>query len=312
MSKLVQWNILCITVLLFLIIACTESDNIRQVDLSKKISINKISIEDKGGSLRIAIGGIITPREGFAYYRMLLDYVQEKLGMHVWLIDRENYAEINSLLKAGDIDVAFVCGGPYVDGHAAFGMNLLAAPLVNGETVYYSYIIVNKESGIEKLEDLRGRTFAFTDPLSNSGKIVPTYMLSKMDETPDIFFSKYDYTYAHDKSIKAVAEGIVDGAAVDSLIWEYINHNSPEITSRTKIVHRSPPYGIPPIVVRSGLAPSLKEKLREIFLNIHNDEHGREILQDMMIEKFVPVEDSLYDSIREMKQWLAGRRSDKA
>ncbi len=302
---------ICIALLLMLSSSCTESDNTRKVDLSKKADITEKSISAKGSSLRIAIGGMITPREGFAYYRMLLDYVQDRLGLHVWLMDRENYAEINSLLKSGDIDAAFVCGGPYVDGHDDFGMNLLAAPVVNGETVYRSYIIVNKESGIDKLEGLRGKTFVFTDPLSNSGKLAPTFILSKMGETPEGFFRRYDYTYAHDKSIKAVSEGVADGGAVDSLIWEYLNKNSPELTSRTKIILRSPPYGIPPFVVRSGLDKDLKDRLEDIFLTIHNDERGREILQGMMIKKFVRVDDGLYDSIREMKQWLTDPYRDE-
>lgn len=293
--------------------ACSEQDRVKTVSLESRREEQASKIPGEGRSIRIAVGGMITPREGFAYYRRFLDYIGEKLKRNVEFVDRENYAEINKLVKKGKVDAAFVCGGPYVDGHDEFGMELLAAPRAYGDTVYYSYIIVSRDSAIKTFAGLRHKTFAFTDPLSNTGKLVPTYLLSKMNETPETFFKTYIYTQSHDKAIRAVAERIVDGAAVDSLIWEYANRTDPRFTSKTKVIKKSPPYGIPPVVVRPGLAPGLKKRLRDIFLNAHNDEQGREILKGMMIERFVVIDDRAYDSIREMKEWInAQKASDKS
>ena len=50
--------------------------------------------------------------------------------------------------------------------------------------------------------------------------------------------------------------------------------------------------------------PLIKERLKQIFLNAHNDNKGRELLSKMMIDKFVVIDDSAYDSVREMKSWL--------
>jgi phosphonate transport system substrate-binding protein len=248
---------------------------------------------------------MITPKEGFAYYRKFLDYLGEHLGRHVQLVDRENYAEINQMIRDGDVDLAFVCGGPYVAGHDEFKMELLVAPQAYGQTVYYSYIIAPKDSPAASFADLRGKKFAFTDPMSNSGKLVPTHMLARMQETPDTFFSRYDFAWSHDKAIQAVAYDLVDGAAVDSLIWEYLNAINPELTSRAKVVEKSIAYGIPPVVVRPELPSELKEELRRIFLNAHLDEKGRAILKMMMIDKFVPIDDAAYDSIRDLKAEIA-------
>ena len=100
-----------------------------------------------------------------------------------------------------------------------------------------------------KAEDLRGKLFAFSDPLSNTGMLIPTYTLAKMGETPELFFRKYIFTYSHDNSIRSVAEKFVDGAAVDSLIWEYLNAKDPEWTAQTRIIYKSASCGIPPLVV---------------------------------------------------------------
>ena len=255
--------------------------------------------------VRIAVGAMITPHAGYGYYSQFLEYVEKKLGREVVLVDRETYAEVNNLMKSGDIDAAFVCGKPYVQGHDEFGMELLVAPQVGGETVYYSYTIVSADSDAQSLEDLRGKKFAFTDPMSNSGMLSPTYWLGQMGETPESFFSSTVYTHAHDKSIRAVADGMVDGAAVDHLIWIYGKHSNPEMTARTRVVHKSQPFGIPPVVVRPGLLPELKNRLRDIFLTAHEDQEGLRILQGMMIERFVELDDSAYDSIREMERWAA-------
>ncbi len=261
--------------------------------------------------VRIAVGGMITPKEGMAYYRDFLRYVQEKIGVKVDYVDREGYAEINEMLKNGQLEAAFVCSGPYVDGHGQFGLELLAAPQAYGVTVYYSYIIVPKSSPVRSFAGLRGKRFAFTDPLSNTGKLVPTYMLARMSETPESFFKEFIFTKAHDKSIKAVAQEVVDGAAVDSLIWEYLNATNPEFTAKTRILEKSPPYAIPPVAVPRTLAPELKEKLRQAFLNAHDDPKGREILQKMRIDRFVAIDDHAYDSVREMQAWIAGRKPGK-
>jgi phosphonate transport system substrate-binding protein len=265
----------------------------------------------EGKHVRIAVGGMITPKEGMAFYRDFLRYVQDKIGVKVEYVDRQDYAEINEMLRTNQLEAAFVCSGPYVDGHAQFGLELLAAPQAYGATVYHSYIIVPKGSPARLFADLRGKRFAFTDPLSNTGKLVPTYMLARMNETPESFFGKVIFTNAHDLSIKAVAQQVVDGAAVDSLIWDYLNATNPEYTAQTRILEKSPPYGIPPLVVPRGLDPRLKEELREVFLKAHEDPEGRDILKKMMIDRFVPVSDDAYNSVREMKTWLAAQRFGK-
>ncbi|HEY5997751.1 MAG TPA: phosphate/phosphite/phosphonate ABC transporter substrate-binding protein [bacterium] len=258
--------------------------------------------------VRIAVGGMITPKEGMAYYRDFLRYIQEKIGVKVDYVDREGYAEINEMLRNGQLEAAFVCSGPYVDGHRDFGLELLAAPQAYGKTVYHSYIIVPKGSAVRSFAGLRGKRFAFTDPLSNTGKLVPTYMLARMNETPESFFREFVFTKAHDKSIKAVAQEAVDGAAVDSLIWEFLNATDPGFASRTRVIEKSPPYAIPPVAVPRTLAPALKERLRAAFLGADADPRGREILAKMRIDRFVPISDADYDSVREMQDWIARQK----
>lgn len=297
-------------VILFICSACERKEPVR-VDLKAGTIAVRASSARGEQPLRIGMGAMITPKEGYVYYQRLQVYIGNRLGRKVQLVDRDNYDEMNRLLETGDVDAAFVCAGPYVEGKERFGMELLAMPLVKGKPIYHSYIIVHKESPIKRFEDLRGKVFAFADPKSNSGKLVPTYMLARMGETPDSFFSRYVYTNGHDQSIRAVAEKLVDGAAVDSLIWEYTALKNPKLTEQTRIITKSDPYGIPPVVVRPGIDPGLKQRLRAILLSAADDAEGREILKGMMIDRFVAGDDANYDTIRQMNKWVAAQRKGK-
>lgn len=281
----------------------------QKVSFETRETVTVPAVDRRANAIRIAVGGMITPEEGFGYYRQFLDYLGDTLGMKAEFVDRSDYGQINKLIRNGNVDLGFVCSGPYVDGHRDFGMELLVAPQAYGAAVYYSYIIVPRDSPAWSLKDLRNGRFAFTDPLSNTGALVPTYMLSKMKETPSSFFRKVIYTQTHDKSIKLVAENLIEGAAVDSLIYEYLNKTKPGLIGRTRIILKSPPYGIPPVVVHPRMDPAFKQRLRDAFLNAHANEKGAAILKGMMIDRFVIIRDSDYNSVREMKRWVAEQQS---
>lgn len=279
--------------------------NAQEVRLDQQRVLKHVSSTSVRTPLRLGMGAMITPKEGYVYYKQLKDYLEEKFDRPIQLVDRENYDQVNKLLESGGLDVAFICAGPYVEGHQKFGLELLAVPLANGKPFYHSYIIVPKDSPVRDFAGLRGKSFAFTDPKSNSGCLVPTYMLARMKETPASYFAKHIYTYGHDKSINAVARKMIDAAAVDSLIWDYTQWKHPELTAKTRIVTTSPPYGIPPVVVRKDIDPAIKRQLREILLHMHESQRGREILANMMIDRFADGNDRDYDSIREMNAWIA-------
>ncbi len=276
------------------------------VDFSKTVAVEQPGTHiQKNPTLNVAVAAMISPKETFVYYRQLLDYIGEKLGREVQFIQRKTYGEINELLGIGQIDLAFICSGPYVTGKRKYSFELLATPEVQNSHFYQSYLIVNQASQFHSLEDLKGRVFAFTDPDSNTGKLVPTYWLYEMGEQPETFFDKTIYTYSHDNSILAVTKALVDGAAIDGLIWEYYHRKNPIFTSRTRIIKKSEPYGIPPIVASKYLTPELREHIRRLLLAMHKDPAGEKILDELMVDRFTQARDVWYDSIRQMDQKIA-------
>ena len=291
---------------LFITSGCSRDRDAVVVDFAKTVAVDRPkSSEPESAQLRVAVAAIISPKETFAYYRQLLDYIGQKLGREIQFIQRKTYGEINELLARDQIDLAFICSGPYVVGKEKHGFELLATPEVQNSHFYHSYLIVNKHSEFKNLADLRGHVFAFTDPDSNTGKLVPTYWLDLMHERPETFFNKTIYTYSHDNAILAVAKGLVDGAAVDGLIWEYYHHKNPVFTSETRIIRKSEPYGIPPLVASKSLSSEIKKQIRRELFEIHRDPQGRKIISELMIDRFVNPRDEWYDSIRKINLKLA-------
>lgn len=265
-----------------------------------------VSVAVAAEPIKIGVAAMISPKETVRYYKQLIDYVGTKLGSPVEMIQKENYDEMDAMLERGDVQVAFLCSGPYVKDHSKFGAELLVAPQSYGQPFYHAYIIAHKDSPIKDMAGLKGKKFAFTDPKSNTGAIVPSYMVGKeFGVKPDKFFSEIIFTKSHDKSIEAVAKKVVAGASIDSLIFDYAAKKNPAYTSQTKIIRKSPPYGIPPLVVRKGMDPALKDKLKNILLTMHTDPAGKAILDGIMVDKFIVPKDSDYNTVREMDAWLA-------
>ena len=289
--------------LLLCLPACGGDGDTRVVDFSKTIPVARPGAETQNRPvLRVAVAAMVSPKETFGTYRQLLDYLAGKLGWKVELVQRKTYGEISELIGQGKIDLAFVCSGPYAVGKDRYGFDLLATPEVKGSHFYRSYLIVNIDSTFQRLEDLRGQTFAFTDPDSHTGKLVPTHWLAELNERPETFFAKTIYTYSHDNSILAVARGLVDGAAVDSLVWEYYRHHNPSLAEKTRVIRQSEPYGIPPIVASRTLSDDLRERIAQALFAMHQDSNGRKILQELLIDRFVAPREEWYDSIRQMER----------
>ena len=289
--------IITITAAIFFM-GCSSDQEPAFVDFSKKVVENQSPEQPSDGHvIRVAVAAMISAKESVVYYHQLLDFIAHQLGHKIELIQRKTYSEINDLLKNGKIDLAFICSGPYATGRQTYGFEALAVPQVRGKHSYHSYLIVNQNSSFKDLMDLRGKTFAFTDPESNTGKLVPTYWLLQQKEQPKEFFGKIIYTHSHDNSIMAVANSLVDAAAVHEQIWEYFNEKNPTFTSNTRVIKTSQPFGNPPVVASKYLPRQLKADIQRILMSMHLDPKGKEILDELMIDRFLYPEDKWYESI---------------
>ena len=258
----------------------------------------------QGKEISFAISPMASPVSTFSSYNDFIKYLSEKTGAEVVMKQRRKYSEINSLLKTGEVQFAYTCTGAFLSGKSEFGLELLAVPVVNGKSSYNSYVIVNKESSIKDFPQFRGKIFAFTDPLSFTGRLYPLYLLHELEVKPNEFFSKTFYTSSHEKSIESVAYGFADGAAVDSLIYEDMKRTKNPAIDRVRIINISPPYGIPPIVVSPIVEKSTKQVILNILLKMTDDPVGRDILKKLQIDKFILPEPNIYFNAAKLRNLI--------
>jgi phosphonate transport system substrate-binding protein len=284
---------------MLLLAACRTSQaaTLPYVDLTERMPLPEVIAVDEV-PLRIAVAAVLSPQGTIESYQGLTDYISHVLNRPVELVQRRTYAEVNDLVASQQVVLAFVCTSAYLAGSAAGTMELLAAPIINGQTVYYSDLLVPVESTAQSMADLRGKDFAFTDPMSLSGRIYPTYLVRLLGEDPDEFFHSTFFTYSHDQAIEAVAAGVAGGAAVDSLVLAHVLRRNPNLYQKIKVIHRSPPFAIPPVVIPTTLPPDQKAQLEQIFMGMHRTGAGRQVLAHFGVERFVAIEDSAYAEAR--------------
>ncbi|MHB1015489.1 MAG: substrate-binding domain-containing protein [Desulfurivibrionaceae bacterium] len=296
------WRRMMCLALLFLLLAGCKAGQEEKSGQERLIRLDKLQQLPAGQAdpdlqaLRIGVGAILSPQGTVHSYQPLIDYLGRKMGKPAILVQRKTYQELNDLLARNVVDLGFICTGAYAEDVKKEAVSLLVVPRINGRTTYRAFIIVPAASPIRKFGDLRGKVFAFTDPLSNTGYLYPLSLLQGMGQQPETFFGRTIFTYSHDRSMAAVMEGIADGASVDSLVYAFANKSNPEISRRTKVIWESPDFGIPPVVVPRTISPALKALLKELLLGMHRDAEGKKALAALGVERFVEPEPRLYDS----------------
>ena len=233
------------------------------------------------------------------------DFLQSRLGMPVQIIQKSSYQEALEALRSDEMEAAWICGFPYVVAKGF--VRLCAQPGWHGQPWYQSYLITSAgRTQAHTLADLQGDVFAFDDPLSNSGYLVPVVALRAMNQTPQRFFRGTFYTYSLHKVVEAVGSGLADSGTVDGYIWEVLNQRQSQAALKTRIVAKSRRYGFPPIVTRKNLDPMLHMRLQHALLSAKDDAQARALLRSLDLEDFLAPQESWFGGIAELAAILDG------
>jgi phosphonate transport system substrate-binding protein len=258
-------------------------------------------------SVRVGLSPILSSA-GYAALGAWRAYLERRLGRPVRFVQRSSYREMTSLLEEGALEFAWICSNPYLQHEDH--LTPVAVPVFEGQPLYRSYVIVPADAaGLDGLEDLEGKVFAFSDPDSNSGYLVVRHRLLERGTRPEDFFRKTFFAYGHANVVHAVAEGLAHGGAVDSYVWDVLARQEPGLAARTRVIWRSDWFGFPPVVA-SGSAPvGLREALAQALLGMAEDPDGRRVLASLELDAFVSVPPGLYDGVRRLRgEVLAGSR----
>ena len=239
---------------------------------------------------------------------VLRSYLEARLGIPVRIVQKASYQEALEALRSDEMEAAWICGYPYVV--ARHFVRLCAQPGWHGQPWYRSYLITSADrTGVHDLAALREDVFAFDDPLSNSGYLVPVVALRAMGQTPQSFFRGSFYTYALDKVVEAVGAGLADSGTVDGYIWEVLHRQSDPAARKTRVVVKSRHFGFPPIVTRRSLDLELHARLQGILLDARSNEQGLQLLNKLDLQCFLQPRKEWFEGIRALVDVLDGTRA---
>jgi phosphonate transport system substrate-binding protein len=234
-------------------------------------------------------------------YRFLADRIGERLGRRVELMVGASFDQF----ERGEADLGVICGLPYVwlAARRPRPVEPLAAPVLAGDRyggrpVYYSDVIVRRDSPIGSLEELRGCSWAYNEPGSHSGHTVTLYSLVRMGARPG-FFGRVVEAGFHQRAIRLVQAGVMDAAAIDSQVLAVELRDHPDLTG-LRVIGSFGPSTIQPVVAASCLPSRLKEQVQNLLVELGDDPTARTTLAQGFVDRFTPVDDAAYDDIRAM------------
>lgn len=243
--------------------------------------------------------------------RSLVDYLANRLGRPVRYRDGD-WQEAYHDIAAGRIDIGWICGRPYTRliDEARAPIRLLAAPVMagaryGGRPIYFSDVIVRRDSRVQTFDDLRGASWAYNEPGSQSGYHVTCHYLAKRGERGP-FFGRVVASGAHLRSLAMVLAREVDASAIDSTVLEWEIARNPALAERLRIVTVLGPSPIPPLVISTTLPDELVAGIQALLLNMHISPRGQEVLALGDLDRFVAVSDNDYDPIRQMAREATG------
>ncbi len=245
------------------------------------------------GVIPVESGASITDR-----FEPLVAHMQKELGMPIEFKTSTDYAGVITGMQFKHVDFAYF--GPKSYCEASRRANAQAVVLevgADGTKGYHGMIITKKGSGLKTMADIKGKVWAFTDPNSTSGTLVPTVFFNKeLKIVPDEHFSKVIYSGSHAASILAVKNGKVDAASTNDLDMARGNGKNWNEAKDFNVLWTSKLIPGSPMAVRGDLPTDLKEAIKQAFLNF-KDPAG---LEKLKISGFTDVADSTYDPIREL------------
>jgi phosphonate transport system substrate-binding protein len=246
----------------------------------------------------------------------LAAYLARHLGVPVRVLDGVLWQERERMLYRGEAHLGVVCGLQYVyavDRGEQPGVDLLAAPVMGGaryqgRPIYFSDVVVRYDSPVRCLSDLRGAAWAYNEPTSHSGYILPRFVLASRGEKAD-FFGRVTMSGSHQRSLELILAGAIDASAIDTTVLEQELRLHPHLAEQLRVIETLGPSPVPPLVISRLVPESIRLALLRLLLEMSHDPIGMEVLARADVARFVRVSDADYDHIRHMARAVGGRRT---
>jgi phosphonate transport system substrate-binding protein len=260
-----------------------------------------------GDTVRYGVEPYDTTAKLEPIYGHLANLIGQKLGCDVKIYVATNYnAEIEAM-RNGKLEIGEFGPLGYVLAHQVAKAEAVAT-FGNAEgkpDTYWASLVTWPGSGIKTVADIRGHSFAFSDPASTSGHLFPAYGLRKAGLDPDKDLRPI-YAGSHTASFEALYNHKVDAGELNSEQLESAKQRGHYKDGDLVFLWKSDPIPIDPTAVRGDLPDTFKQHLIAILQNLDLSalpEADRKIM-GVHGTRMVPQTDASFDGIRDLVKTL--------
>lgn len=244
-------------------------------------------------------------------YVPLGNYLEKRTGLEIEIKPLSNYGQLFEEMRDGKIDAGFFGSLVYGITRARIGIEPLAREVhPGGKSTYSGLLFVNRDAGIKKPADMKGKTIALVDPATSAGYLAQRHYFAKHGINMEKELTVY-WAGSHEAAIKAVMSRQADiGGAKNSVVARFRKENK-VFDVAVDIVDEEPKGGLPEntFAVRKGLEQTQRQKLKKVLLAMHTDPDGKRTLAKFGATRFIATSDddfkALYTWVRHMKIDLA-------
>lgn len=266
-------------------------------------------LDSTGDSKRQVVKIGATPGEDMQkkkeQYEPFIKYFEEKTGYKVELFIATDYSSVIEAMRSGEIDIASFGPLSYVLASSVANAEAFATEYKEGLGKFYeAYIITHPDSKIDSIKDLKGKNFAFVDPASTGGYLIPTMEMINNGIDPEKDLGSTIFAGGHDACALAVKNKTIDAAAMVKHMYLKMMEEGLISENDVKIIHTSDPFPASAWAYRSDLDEEIKFNVADAILNMTDED--LEDLKDFLgtTLKYVSAEDSDWNSLREAAELI--------
>jgi len=226
-------------------------------------------------------------------------FLSDQLGIEVKLIVRKNFASFWSDVKQNKYDLVHFNQYHYAVAHQYFGYKVILMNEEDGKSTISGSIIVRKDSGINTVADLKGKTIAFGGgPRAMQSYIVASWLLNKEGLTNQDYSKKFALNPPN-AIISAFRKQVDAAGSGDANLPMNAAKNRIDINQMRYLI-RSDPAPHLPWATSNQVPLELSEKIQLILSNLHSTLSGQRILNRALLTDLIVAKDSDYDSARKI------------
>lgn len=236
----------------------------------------------------------------------LADKLSEELGIEVEGQLMTSYSALVEAMGSNQVQIGFLPAFGYVLANEKHGVEVILKSERFGSGTYRAQYVVHADSGIESLEDMKGKTWAIPDLTSTSGFLFPAAQIMEKFNVDDVqsgFFTNTIEAGGHDNALISVYDGDADVATTFDDARSTIEEDYPDVKEKLKVIEYTSDIPNDTISVTKELSDEWQKKIKETFLSFNDDEEMIKIMNEVYSwDAIIEAKDSEYDVVRDTYQ----------